>query len=198
MPADFDKQEYWHERFKSETLFEWLASSTEFMEVLLPYLHRLPDFTRILHIGSGTSELHNHLRRHGFSNVTNIDYEPFALERGRQLERDRFGDVQMRYLVADATQLEVDGKYRVVIDKSTADAIACGGTDALMAMAKAVHACLDDNGFWVSLSFSSSRFEHVRSIFEVGLISRLPTPKFRPTDPDIFHFCYLLRPKQGQ
>jgi SAM-dependent methyltransferase len=196
MPADFEKRDYWHERFRSETSFEWLATSAAFMEVLLPYLQRRSYSARILHVGSGTSDLHNHLRQHGFFNVTNIDYEPLALERGRQLERNRFGDVRMKYLVADATQLEVDEKYHVVVDKSTADAIACGESGALLAMAKAIRRCLDDNGFWVSLSFSPSRFELVQSIFEVELISKIATPKSRLTDPDIFHSCYLLRPKR--
>jgi len=202
MPADFEKQSYWHKRFATEKSFEWLTSSSTFLDVLAPYLQPLDRSAAILHIGSGTSDLHNHLRQHGFTDITNIDYEPRALERGQQLERDRFGDVRTKYLVADATRLiesEVAlGKYRVAIDKSTADAIACGEGDPVSAMAEGIRRCLTDDGFWISLSFSETRFEHVKDCFDVEIISRLPQPKGRPTDPDVFHYCYLLRPKKQQ
>ncbi len=196
MPADFEKQEYWRERFASETSFEWLVSSAGFMDILLPYLQTLAKSAQILHLGCGTSDLHNHLRQHGFLSVTNLDYESLALERGRQLERDRFGDVRTKYVVADATRLKTADRYQAVIDKSTADAIGCGEDDAVMLLAKGLHRCLDDNGFWVSLSYSPSRFEHVQSLFEVEVISRVLTPKSKPTDPDVFHYCYLLRPRR--
>ena len=196
MPADFEKQNYWRERFTTETSFEWLISSAAFMGILLPYLQPLAKSAPILHLGSGTSDLHNHLRQHGFFSVTNMDYESLALERGRQLERDRFGDVKTKYVFADATRLKTADRYQVVIDKSTADAIGCGGGDALMLLAKGLHRCLGDNGFWVSLSYSPSRFEHVQSLFEVEVISRVLTPKSKPTDPDVFHCCYLLRPRR--
>ncbi|AEO69786.1 uncharacterized protein THITE_2120511 [Thermothielavioides terrestris NRRL 8126] len=196
MAADFEKQSYWHHRFETETAFEWLTSSSAFMDVLAPQLTKLPSDARILHLGPGTSDLHNQLRQRGFLNVTNIDYEPLALERGQQLERDRFGDVRMEYLVADVTQLELKPVHRVAIDKGTADAVACGPADAVLSMAKAIHCCLDSDGFWVSLSYSASRFEGVRSFFEVEVASRIPTPKLKPTDPDIYLYCYLLRPKR--
>jgi hypothetical protein len=198
MPADFEKQSYWQKRFASETSFEWLAPSAAFIGVVAPYLQRLSSSSRILHLGSGTSDLHNHLRQKGFSHVTNIDYEPLAIERGQQSERDRFGDIRMKYLVTDATQLDLDDKYQVAIDKSTADAVSCGGAHSIALMAEGIRRCLGDDGFWLSLSYSPFRFEHdtVQSLFDVEIIGKLPTPKAKPTDPDIFHYCYLLRPKR--
>ncbi len=166
------------------------------MDILLPYLQPLAESAQILHLGSGTSDLHNHLRQHGFLSVTNMDYESLALERGRQLERERFGDVRTKYVIADATRLKMADRYQVVIDKSTADAIGCGEGDAIMLLAKGLHRCLDGTGFWISLSYSPSRFDHVQSLFEVEVISRLLTPKSKPTDPDVFHYCYLLRPRR--
>ncbi|KAL2159383.1 hypothetical protein VTH06DRAFT_2387 [Thermothelomyces fergusii] len=193
---DFEKQSYWHERFASERAFEWLAPSPTVVGILAPYLAGLGPSARILHLGSGTSDLHNHLRDRGFLDVTNVDYEPLALERGRQLEWDRFGDVRTQYLLADATRLDLGDRYRLVVDKGTADAIACGGEDALLSMARSVRRCLDEDGVWVCLSYSSDRFgEEVRSMFAVEVISKIPTPKHKPTDPDIFHHCYLLRPR---
>ncbi|KAK3309332.1 S-adenosyl-L-methionine-dependent methyltransferase [Chaetomium strumarium] len=199
MPADYDKQSYWHGRFTSETAFEWYTSSATFLHILNPLLDELPRDAGILHLGSGTSDLHNRLRERGFVNVTNIDYEPLAVQRGQQLERSRFGDVRTGYLVADATQLDLDDIYQIAVDKGTADAIACGGSEAVDAMAKGIRRCLGPDGVWVCLSYSASRFDSqaVQSLFHVQVLGRVPTPKSKPTDPDIFHFCYLLRPKQG-
>jgi SAM-dependent methyltransferase len=201
MPADYDKQSYWHDRFAFETAFEWYTTSEAFLNVLSPLLDELPRDAGILHLGSGTSDLHNHLRERGFVKVTNIDYEPLALQRGQQLERDRFGDVRTTYLVADATQLDLNDTYQLdlAIDKGTADPIACGGSDEVVAMAEGIRRCLDSGGVWVCLSYSASRFDSkaVQSLFDVQVLHRVPTPKSKATDPDIFHFCYLLRPKRG-
>jgi SAM-dependent methyltransferase len=135
------------------------------MEAISPYLEHLPGAIKILHLGSGTSDLHTHLRQHGFFDVTNIDYEPLALERGQQLENDRFGNVRTKYVIVDATRLQLEEKYGVVIDKSTADAIACGADDAVFSIAKGICRCLNDDGFRISLSYSPWRFEHVQSLF---------------------------------
>lgn len=81
-PPPFDSQLYWHTRFLHETTFEWLVPSTTFLSIIHPILSSLPPPIRILHLGSGTSDLHNHLRAAGFGDVTNVDYEPLALKHG--------------------------------------------------------------------------------------------------------------------
>lgn len=228
MPADFDKQEYWHDRFAKETRFEWLATSDEFMRILeadtdfsnlllqrsssdtSPSSESCPSSSppappppRILHIGFGTSDLQNHLRAAGLGNVLNVDYEPLAVERGRSHEEGRFGDVRMGYAVADATRLDADlgravqnqnqdQKFDLVIDKSTVDAVSCGGEEAVLRMCAAVRRCLAPGGFWISLSYSASRFDIEGLPFRCEVIARIPTMKFRETDPDVFHHCYKL------
>ncbi|KAL5088312.1 hypothetical protein Trisim1_006763 [Trichoderma cf. simile WF8] len=208
MPTDFDKQTYWHHRFANETSFEWLLSSTDFISILKPLLINLePSSARILHLGSGTSDLHNHFRQLGFLDVTNVDYEPLAVERGRQLEQQAFGDVKMKYSVADATKSLLpssnsndrgthnNDKFDLVVDKSTADAISCGGDEQVRRMAHCVREYLADDAVWVSMSYSSSRFDIGEIPFNVEVLAKIPTPKNTATDPDIFHWCYLLRPK---
>ncbi|KAH9990457.1 S-adenosyl-L-methionine-dependent methyltransferase [Xylariaceae sp. FL0662B] len=202
MPADFEKQSYWHDRFTSETSFEWLESSESFMAILEPYLRSLSNRERplrILHLGSGTSDLQNHFRSRGYLDVTNVDYEPLAIERGQQREKATFDNIQMKYVVADVTQLSYGlqrGRtFDVVVDKSTVDAVSCGGETAFLRMAYQVRQCLANDGLWVSLSYSSQRF-HIESLpFEVEVIAKIPTPKLHTNDPDVFHWCYLLRPK---
>lgn len=195
MPVDFDKQSYWHDRFASEASFEWLLSSAEFMSILEPHLARLETASPILQLGFGTSDLQNHMRTCGFSNVTNVDYEPLAIERGRDLEKRTFGDVEMRYTVADVTQIRLPEKYDLVVDKSTVDAVSCGGRVALLRTAEGVRGCLAAGAVWISLSFSSSRFDVDDLPFDVEVIAKVLTPKLKPSDPDIYHWCYLLRPR---
>lgn len=217
MPTDFDKQEYWHARFANESNFEWLATSEEFMHILeadTDFSQRLNrDSSRVLHVGFGTSDLQNHLRAAGFVNVLNVDYEPLAVERGRQLEKGRFGDVRMGYTVADATRLDLDlgvntntaegedgqkeRKFDFVVDKSTVDAVSCGGEEAFLSMCRAIRRCLAPGGFWISLSYSRFRFDVDGLPFRYEEIARIPTRKLKETDPDIYHHCYKLTPWGG-
>lgn len=197
MAPDFDQQEYWHNRFTTESNFEWLAPSQTFMSILEPYLARLkPSTARIVHLGFGTSDLQTHLRAAGFENILNTDYEPLAISRGLQLEQQAFGDVRMRYVVGDVTRLNLDGeKFDLVVDKSTADAVSCAGDEAVLRMARGVQESLQENGIWISMSYSARRFDLDGLPFEIDVIATIPIPKVRATDPDIYHYCYALRPK---
>ncbi|KAI0418423.1 S-adenosyl-L-methionine-dependent methyltransferase [Xylaria grammica] len=198
MPADFEKQSYWHDRFASETAFEWLAPSATFISFLEPYLSVSGD-QRILNLGSGTSDLHVHLREKGSEDVTNVDYEPLALGRGREIEKRLCGDVRTKYAVADVTRLRADlpapSAFDLVLDKSTVDAVSCGGEAAFLAMARGVRECLAPGGLWISLSYSAARFDLEQLPFDVRVIGKVPTPKAKVTDPDVYYWCYLLRPR---
>ncbi|TGJ87134.1 hypothetical protein E0Z10_g1594 [Xylaria hypoxylon] len=198
MAADFEKQSYWHHRFASETAFEWLTPSATFISFLEPYLNASTN-QRILHLGSGTSDLHVCLRKKGCADVTNVDYEPLALDRGRVIEESFCGDVVMKYAVADVTRLRADlsapSTFDLVLDKSTVDAVSCGGEAAFLAMARGVRECLAPGGLWVSLSYSATRFDLEELPFDVCVIGKIPTPKAKVTDPDLYYWCYLLRPR---
>ncbi|KAI1183275.1 hypothetical protein F5B17DRAFT_434793 [Nemania serpens] len=177
MPPDFEKQSYWHERFASETCFEWLVPSSTFMPLIAPYLSASAS-QRILNLGSGTSDLHTHFRARGYHDVTNVDNEPRALERGREIEERVFGNARTHYAVADGT----------------ADAVSCGREAAVRDMAWGVRECLIADGVWISLSYSATRFELKGLPFDVRVVGKILTPKARPTEPDVFYWCYLLRP----
>ncbi|KAK3689526.1 hypothetical protein B0T22DRAFT_441004 [Podospora appendiculata] len=187
MAADIDKQSYWHKRFSTEVSFEWLVPSAAFMPILNPYLAQLPSSGPILHLGIGTSDLHTHIRKRGFENLANIDYEQLAIDRGRQLEQDAFGDLD----------LGSTAQYDLVVDKSTADAIACSGDEAVAAMVQGIAKCLAEGGLWVSLSYSALRYEIPGLPFDVEVVSRIPLSKARETDPEIYYYCYLLRAKMS-
>jgi len=194
--VNFDKQEYWHARFESESEFEWLVSPATLLAVLEPYL---PDdkAAPILHLGFGTSGLQNELRARGFENVVNVDYEPRAVQRGRAREEERFGDVRMEYVVADVTDFRTERRFTLVVDKGTVDAVACGGEEALVKMGCCVEQCLGKGGVWISVSYSERRFEVHTLPLECKVVRRFPTRKLKAMDPDIHYFCYALQRKTG-
>ena len=197
MPVDYEKQDYWRDRFAQETAFEWLLTSAQFMSIIDPQLSKMDPSSRILHLGSGTSDLQNHLRQRGFTNVINADYEPLAVQRGQDLEQRAFGDVKTKYAVADATCLPQglpNTEYDLVIDKSTVDAVSCGGSEAFLRMAKGIRGCLKENTTWISLSYSQYRFDVEDLPFEVDVLAKVPAPKLKETDPDIYYWCYQLQP----
>ncbi|KAK7431350.1 hypothetical protein QQZ08_002121 [Neonectria magnoliae] len=198
LPAEFDKKSYWHHRFASEKSFEWLLPSADFIRLVDPVLRNLRPDARILHIGCGTSDLQNHFRARGFRNVLNVDYEPLAVARGRELETQQFGDVQMRYAVHDLTQLDIGDteQFDLVIDKSTVDAVSCGGKDPLRRMTVGIRNCMAPGALWLCLSYSDTRFQLDGLPFDVEVFDKSATPKLQPMDPDVFNWCYLLRPKQ--
>ena len=157
MPPAFETQSYWHTRFTTESHFEWLLPST----ALLPILTSLPSglSTPILHLGFGTSSLQLHLRAAGFTDITNVDYEPLAVERGKEAEMKEFGDVKMGYQVVDVTEMEMGREYGLVVDKGAADAVACGGEEGVRKMVERVGESLGEGGVWVCVSYSGGRFE---------------------------------------
>ena len=82
----------------------------------------------------------------------------------------------MSYVVVDATELDPhELKCALVIDKGTADAIACNGDEAVMSLAKAVQSCLTEDGMWISLSYSSLRFDLEQMPLDVEVASKIPT-----------------------
>ncbi len=57
--------------------------------------------------------------------MTNIDFEPLAIQKSQAMEHLAFGDIRNQYRVANILDLDLDSKFDLVLDKSTADAIAC-------------------------------------------------------------------------
>jgi hypothetical protein len=96
----FESRQYWDSRFtRSPQSFDWLVSPSVLIPPLLAALsHDTPPSSTapsILHIGCGTSNLSNILRRHvPPSTITNVDFSHRAIELGIQREREEFAEAR--------------------------------------------------------------------------------------------------------
>ena len=172
----------------------------------------------VLHLGSGSSDLSNRLREllsssnyqdnsrdtPGSAIVLNVDFAASAIEIGRRREREEFGDdthaESMRWAVVDilnwtAFKRACDEhcgkgkKFKLIVEKSCTDALACGadihlgpfatdapdGPGALVpqelhlqsfspeaAVAIYLAAVTQSGGAWIALSYSAERFDFLR------------------------------------
>ncbi|PAV91491.1 hypothetical protein WR25_14195 [Diploscapter pachys] len=114
--SQYARKDYWDERFKTETNFEWIASFDAFQALILPLLK--PEF-RILHIGCGSSDLSVRLYEMGFENITNVDYSEVLIN------SMKLSHPEMTWVVDDIRSLSsLDPEsYDVVIEKATIEAL---------------------------------------------------------------------------
>lgn len=148
-PPSFGSQAYWDKRFTSNAdPFEWLEEPNALDSYLADALNSCQaDKPEILHIGCGTSLLSFHLRSHVDrpGQIHNLDYSDVAVQIGKAREEEIYqceseqsrgttgvADTRcMRWDVVDLLDYKSvlrtckRASYAVVVDKSTADAIAC-------------------------------------------------------------------------
>ncbi|KAJ3226593.1 hypothetical protein HDU81_007237 [Chytriomyces hyalinus] len=191
---DFSSQAFWDDRFIHEEEFEWLVSSNVLADHCVSILTENSDGATIpslLHIGSGTSLVSNALRsKLPDAKIINLDYAQLAIEKGKRMEISQFGDIRMGWIVAnlldwnslyhalsvesmDASQ--ASGKFDLIVEKGTADAISCGVdvqvqvSDVINAVVPPTSALLlhlsritRPGGKIVSLSYSRFRYDFLR------------------------------------
>ncbi|GMH30608.1 hypothetical protein Nepgr_032451 [Nepenthes gracilis] len=76
----------------------------------------------VLDIGTGNGLLLQELAKHGFSDLTGIDYSEDAINLARALAgRDRFANIN--FLVDDILETKLERQFSLVMDKGTLDAI---------------------------------------------------------------------------
>jgi hypothetical protein len=147
-PPSFGSQDYWNERFTSNTdPFEWLEAPN----ALDPYISQALDAAdeekpELLHIGCGTSLLSYHLRSHvdDPKQIHNLDYSDVAINLGKKREHELYqyenphnentedaAEACMRWDAVDLLQYQSILRackrtaYSVIVDKSTCDSISC-------------------------------------------------------------------------
>lgn len=135
---DFGSQDYWDQRFTTNTApFDWLSTPETLDPLIAEALSAVDEEQpRILHVGCGSSLLSQHLKTHVKSpqQVHNVDYSKVVIDAERERELEvAGGDVGAcaRWDAIDlldyASLAETCGRdaYSVIVDKSTSDAISC-------------------------------------------------------------------------
>ncbi|EKM61372.1 uncharacterized protein PHACADRAFT_83084 [Phanerochaete carnosa HHB-10118-sp] len=149
-PPDYESQNYWEHRFKTETHFEWLGDGHDtIVPVLRAHLlsrHKAKAMPPLcLHIGAGASTLSDDLLQEyhtvfekAFHKpiIFNADFASEVVGRGAQVEQGRGSEVVWEQadllqwkdmLTLEEKILRTEGRrFGLVVDKGTADAIACG------------------------------------------------------------------------
>ncbi|KAH6659212.1 hypothetical protein BKA67DRAFT_8341 [Truncatella angustata] len=142
MPPSYGTQAYWDERFKNESIFEWLVPPDSLTPYITKVIERHTADPRILHIGCGSSYLSFHLRElvQSAKQVTNVDYSEVAIQNcvqhEKRLKHFDLGEGGMIWKAVDllcassvneltARDGGVPDGFDLIVDKSTSDCICC-------------------------------------------------------------------------
>ncbi|CAE6457179.1 unnamed protein product [Rhizoctonia solani] len=232
---DYSSHAYWQSRFQNETHFEWLGPG----DIILPHVARAfgqvpninynegsdrwskvpdqpfngPGPKKILHIGSGTSQLSLVLRFLVSARIINIDFEQSCLTQLRQSELTEYGDIKMEYEQLDMldweqvqTRLGEEAKV-LIIDKSTSDAISCGPDKCspfstspispVQILALHLAALSAPGSTWIILSYSTTRFDDIGEFWNVETREKVIAESGQTREgvcaPDVWHTLYVLR-----
>lgn len=145
IPPDYGSIQYWDQKYTdNKQVFDWLLPPDDLDHEISHLLKKRTLSSglapRILHIGSGTSNLSFALLKHVNhpSQIYNIDYSQTAIEWGKSKEKDglqsrnKQDGQKMNWIQAsllhlpDVRNLRSFGPFSLIVDKCTADCIACG------------------------------------------------------------------------
>lgn len=116
----YGKQEYWEERFETETEFEWLVSYRDVADMIRPCI---ASTSEILVVGCGNSSFSADLYDDGYPHITNVDYSANVI--ARMAHRHSTSRPLMKWRVVDMTDMSAfgDASFDCVIDKAAMDAL---------------------------------------------------------------------------
>jgi len=165
--SDFSSAEYWSRRFATETSFEWLLPSSRIITFILENFRHKPEseIIKCLHLGCGTStlglELEEALRRTIGDKVdiqvVDSDYvsESITLFTQRPI-------LNLNALDMSDLGKKSEGRWDLIIDKSTADAISCGpligDIEPINVLCTNMAEVTEKGTRWISISYSPTRF----------------------------------------
>ncbi|CAK8694463.1 EEF1A lysine methyltransferase 4-like [Clavelina lepadiformis] len=159
----YEKQAYWDERYKTEEVYDWFKSYSDFKHFIKPLVNV---HDRILMLGCGNSPFSYHMYEDGFTNITNVDYSPICIE---SMSNRYKHCIDMKWIVMDIRQLHFkDGEFDAVIEKGTIDAMLVGQKDpwhlsdenykCMDTILSHVSRVLSPSGKFISLTFAQPHF----------------------------------------
>ncbi|CAM9713525.1 unnamed protein product [Ectocarpus sp. 4 AP-2014] len=162
---NFGDPSFWEREYngpQGQKAFEWFLSyDGGLKEYLIPVLESLVmmpsshsrESHRLLHVGCGTSEVGPKLAEEpalSSLHVTDIDSSPTAVRLMKKLH-EALGNYDCRE--GDVLNLDFPaGRFDVVVDKGTVDALLCRSAEDALAMVSEVHRVLRKGGVYVQIS----------------------------------------------
>ncbi|KAM9726751.1 EEF1A lysine methyltransferase 2 [Menidia menidia] len=185
-------KEYWEEAYQRELeTFKDIGDvgeiwfGEESMRRVLRWMDKakIPENAAILDIGTGNGAFLVELAKHGYNNLTGIDYSPASVKLARSvLQAEGFTDItvkEMDFLNSQGDLKEFD----VCIDKGTFDAISLNPDDTKQdkkLYVQTLKEALKDKGFFAITSCNWTK-EQLLERFSEGFefVQELPTPSFQ-------------------
>eukprot|EP00238_Polyblepharides_amylifera_P014305 CAMPEP_0196587762 /NCGR_PEP_ID=MMETSP1081-20130531/58529_1 /TAXON_ID=36882 /ORGANISM="Pyramimonas amylifera, Strain CCMP720" /LENGTH=176 /DNA_ID=CAMNT_0041910037 /DNA_START=20 /DNA_END=547 /DNA_ORIENTATION=- len=145
--------DYWEQRYTERSdsghcsIFEWYLR----WEALKPHMKSLIETTdRVLHLGTGSSNLSEDMYYDGYEKAINIDISRTITKSMRNRSSNCKG---MTWEVEDCRDMTFEDDYfDVVVDKGTLDALSCGGSDDVYDTCMEVYRVLRPGGLFILIS----------------------------------------------
>ncbi|XP_052897368.1 EEF1A lysine methyltransferase 2 [Anopheles moucheti] len=169
-----DVGEVWFDEDSQNRIITWIARQEDEIQA----------DDSIIDLGCGNGMMLIELAREGYTDLTGIDYSPKAIELSKAICKDQ--DLNISYKVVDLmSEPEVTalGKFKVVHDKGTYDAISLHPEDSKQMRTSYitnVHRMLKDDGLFILTSCNWTECELVKSfagLFQLRTV--IPTPTFK-------------------
>ncbi|XP_053292127.1 EEF1A lysine methyltransferase 2 [Pleuronectes platessa] len=191
-PSKLGTKEHWDDAYEKELeTFKDIGDigdiwfGEESMSRVLRWMERaeIPENAAILDIGTGNGAFLVELAKHGYRNLSGIDYSPASVELARNvLQAEDLTDVTLKEMDFLNHQGQLKD-FDVCIDKGTFDAISLNphNTDEGKELyVQALKDALKDKGFFTITSCNWTK-EQLRHRFTEGFefVQELPTPSFQ-------------------
>lgn len=110
--------EYWNERYKTETHFEWFGDYAKYRQVIR---ENVKESDRVLVLGCGNSRMSEEMYLDNYEHIVNIDYSAVIVEAMRLRCQSMS---QMSWMVMDIYDLKFEtNSFECVLEKGTIDAL---------------------------------------------------------------------------
>nr|XP_057923052.1 EEF1A lysine methyltransferase 4 isoform X2 [Doryrhamphus excisus] len=155
--------DYWDERYKVETCYEWLGGFSKFQHLLEK---RIKKNDSILVLGCGNSGMSGEMYDAGYRSITNVDYSSVCISTMSARYAYCLG---MRWQQMDVRQLDfLDASFDIVLEKATLDALMVEEKtpwEVSPETARFIHKalteisrCLKPGGLFISVTFAQPFF----------------------------------------
>ncbi|XP_013163396.1 PREDICTED: protein-lysine N-methyltransferase mettl10 [Papilio xuthus] len=190
-PSELGTQDYWQKAYTKEIInFEdhgdpgdvWFGEDSAYRVIKWICQCGIPLDSSVIDLGSGNGYTLTELAREGFSNLLGVDYCTEAITLAEKVAQDQFPFIRFQVFDIINDDVKTLGKFGLIHDKGTYDAISLSPDDAKLKRHKyidQVAEMLAENGLFVITSCNWTEDELLRHFSEkMKLKCVIPTPQF--------------------